>query len=107
MESDRDYNQRQLSLMQRRLEQYQAGAIKLSQLINDLESLNSVLRNPAEEWLSEFEPAWGVLEDVYASMLAEGRLTLNEDVEVPLIEKAVSRLSSLVRAQLTAESSSG
>jgi len=102
-DSDRDYNRRQLSLMQRRLEQYQAGAIKLSQLINDLEGLNSALLNPSEEWLSEFEPAWGALEDVYAAMLAEGRRTLSEGVDLPLIEKSIFRLSSLIQSQLAAE----
>ena len=101
-ESDRDYNQRQLGLMQRRLEQYRAGAIKLRQLIDDLEGLNSALLNPTQEWLSEFEPAWGILEDVYAVMLAEGRRALTEDIDVPLIEKSLSRLSALIESQLAA-----
>ena len=101
-DSDRDYNKRQLSLMQRRLEQYQAGAIKLRQLIDDLEGLNSALRNPTDEWLSEFEPAWGALEDVYAAMLAEGRSALSEDVDIPLVDKSVSRLSALIQSKLVA-----
>lgn len=99
-DTDRDYNLRQFSLMQRLLEQYQAGAIKLSQLINDLEGLNSALKDPAEDWLAEFEPAWGTLEDVYAAMLGEGRSTLSEDVDKPLIQRAVSRLLSLIQSQL-------
>ena len=103
IDSEQDYNRRQFRLMERLLEQYQAGEIKLSQLINDLEALNDALQNPTEEWLSEFEPAWGALEDVYAAMLAEGRSTLSEEVDRPLIEKSVSRLSSHIRSQLAAE----
>ena len=93
-DSDRNHNLLQFRLMQRLLEQYQAGAIKLRQLIDDLEALNAALRNPTEDWLSEFEPAWGALEDVYAAMLAEGRTSLNEDVDKPLIKRSVSRLLS-------------
>ena len=102
-DSNRDYNLRQFRLMERLLEQYQAGAIKLRQLINDLEALNAALRNPTEDWLSKFEPAWGALEDVYAAMLAEGRTTLNEAVDQPLIKRSVSRLLSNIQSQVAAE----
>lgn len=99
--TDRDYNQRQFRLMRRLIDQYQSGSIKLSQLISDLEALNSALKNPTEEWLSEFEPAWGAIEDVYAAMLAEGRTNLNDDVDKPLIQKSLSRLTSLLQSQIT------
>lgn len=99
-DSDRDYNRRQFRLMPRLIEQYQAGSIKLRQLIDGLEALNSALQNPGEDWLSEFEPAWGALEDVYAAMLGEGRSTLNEDVDEPLIERSLTRLTSLIQSRL-------
>ena len=47
--------------------------------------------------------AWGALEDAYAAMLAEGRRTLSEGVDIPLIEKSIFRLSSLIQSQLAAE----
>lgn len=99
-DSDRDYNQRQFRLMQRLIEQYQAGSIKLRQLIDGLEALNRALQNPTEDWLAEFEPAWGALEDVYAAMLAESRRDLNEDVDKPLIKRSLTRLASLLQSQL-------
>jgi len=89
--------------MRRLLEQYQAGAIKLRQLIDDLEGLNSALRNPTEDWLAGFEPSWGTLEDVYAAMLAEGRRELNEDVDKPLIKRSLARLAALIQSQLAEE----
>lgn len=94
-----DYNRRQFRLMLRRLEQYRAGALGLAQLVGDLEALGDALESPTESWRAEFEPAWGMLEDVHASLLVEGRTEPGETERV-LIERAVGRLTALLESEL-------
>lgn len=95
-----DYNLRQYRLMLARLGQYRAGSVGLAQLVNDLEALGAALDSPTEPWLAEFEPAWGMLEDVYASLLAEGRTAPGEP-EQRVIERALARLTSLIESEVT------
>ena len=94
-----EYNVRQYHLMLARLGQYRAGYLSLAQLVSDLEALGAALESPAQPWLAEFEPAWGMLEDVHASLLAEGRSQPGE-TERGLIERAVARLSSLIETEI-------
>ena len=93
------YNVRQYRLMLARLGQYSAGSLSLAQLVGDLEALGGALESPAEPWLAEFEPAWGMLEDVHASLLAEG-LSQPGETERGLIERAVARLTSLIETEI-------
>jgi Mg2+ and Co2+ transporter CorA len=95
-----EYNQRQYALMLRRIDQYRKEVITLGQLINDLEALNAALRTTSGSWTAKFEPAWGRLEEVYASMQSEGRSQLDE-VDSKLIEQSLSELTSLIQSEVS------
>lgn len=101
-EQEREYNQRQYHLMQRAVQQYESDAISLGQLVDTLEALNSALLSPSESWLSEFEPAWGKLEDVYAGLMDEGDRQF-DDIDRRLVGEAVIKLASLIQSKLVAE----
>ena len=98
-EPSSEYNLRQYRLMLTKLGQYRAGSFGLAQLVNDLEALGDALESPPESWRAEFEPAWGRLEDVHASLLAEGRSQPGE-LERELIEQSLSRLTSLIESEV-------
>ena len=100
--SGREYRIRQLRLMKHILEQYRAGEIELGELVDGLESLNAALWEPTDEWLSKFQPAWGTLEDVYASMRTEGQTRL-DDSSVNHVETSISQLDSLIRSEISHE----
>ncbi|MBI3653779.1 MAG: hypothetical protein HY231_22325 [Acidobacteria bacterium] len=99
IKSDDKYNLRQYELMLTMIQRYQGGLIKLPQLVDDLDALNTTLHNPSDSWLSEFEPAWGQLEDVLAFMLDEGRSQL-DDTEHKLIEDALIKLTLLIESNV-------
>jgi hypothetical protein len=101
-EFDEEYNFRQYKLMLKSIQDYQNAAIKLPQLIADLEALRSALHSPPESWLNDFDPAWGVLEEVHSVMLDEERQFFDE-VDRKLINDALARLTSVIQAQIASK----
>lgn len=97
--SEREYNLRQLRLMLGFIHEYQQESLTLRDLIRKLEALGDSLQKPSEPWLKMFQSAWGKLEDVYASMLDEGRTELDE-VDLRLIDEGVSQLLSLIQHEI-------
>lgn len=73
----------------------------LGPLVAELEALAGALRGPTRSWQEEFWPTWGVLEDVLAVMLNEGRAKPNR-LDRELIGKSVDRLTSLVESGVAA-----
>jgi len=85
--------------MQQFIEEYRAGLVGLGLLVDHLESLNAALEGPTTQWLENFEPAWGTLEEVYAGMRSEGQIEMNEN-EQQVVEQALAQLEFLIRSRL-------
>lgn len=90
-----DYDQRQYEQMLLILRSYQAGQLGLGRAIADLEALQSCLQVAQDAWKKSFQSEWGVLEDVYASMLDKGLDELPLDLQ-NLVNIAVTQLQGLV-----------
>src|SRR3546814_16581766 len=74
---EKEYNLRQLNLMQQRIHDFLEDKLELSCLINDLEALLNCMENVDKEWDSKFRNVWGILEDTYAFALHEDRNKLS------------------------------
>lgn len=98
-ESDREHDLRQYERMLKALQHYRAGSLDLPRLISNLEALRDSLQSASQPWLDQFDSAWGVLEDVHAVMLDEGRPDF-EDVDRTLVTEATARLEALVQSEL-------
>src|SRR3546814_2081927 len=86
-----DHDERQFSLMHRQIEDYEAGYLALSGLIGDLEFLHAALEQEDAKWDRRYLDQVGTLEECYAVMLYENRVTLN-DLETKLVAKAIEDL---------------
>ena len=64
-----DREQRQLALMQQRIDGFRAGRLSIGRVIADLEGLVSALEETTREWKHSFIEQWGVLETAYAVAL--------------------------------------
>ncbi|HBE32357.1 MAG TPA: hypothetical protein DD990_13765 [Cyanobacteria bacterium UBA11368] len=93
------YNQRQYQRIIEAIEAYEHKRIRLAQLISDLEALVESLENISYEWRSLLLSQWGMLEDVYAYTLDEGRTDLEEE-DISLISQALAELKELVKLQI-------
>lgn len=98
-EADIEYNKRQYRLILRKIDDYGRGAIKLGELVGDLDALRLALQNPSDHWLREFESAWGKLEDVFAVMLDESRSEFDA-IDTELISNALRDIRLLVDSKL-------
>lgn len=98
---DREYNWRQLALMQDAIGRYESGGLALGPLIEGLGALNSALNPPLEVFTQAFEPLWGQFEVVHAMMCDEGRFELNE-IDAALIREGIFKLRNLVSETLKA-----
>jgi len=88
-------DQRQIDLMRRRIDDFEAGHLPLAGLIGDLEFLLNALDEADRQWVENFDRAVMGLETVYATMLDEGRQSLNNR-EMQLIAEDVKTLKNLL-----------
>lgn len=94
-DSMESYNRRQYDLMLRSIDLFEGGSTTFPLLVANLESLLDALKQLALSWIENFQSRWGTLEDVYASMLDEGRSDLN-DLEHELVIRALADLKSMI-----------
>ena len=90
-----EYNYRQINLMKEIIVQYQVGAIRIDQLISDLESLLNCLENINEEWKNSFCTAWEELEILYAFALYENKKELTDE-EIKTVFNVIKKIESLI-----------
>jgi len=92
----REFELRQLSLMAKRLEQFQDRAIPISRAISDLEGLLWALEEfVPQQWFNNFQEQWGELEISYA--VAVTRPTAMPDATDPELRDATNEMLRLVR----------
>lgn len=101
MNNNAEYNQRQYQRIIELIHAYEHKQISLGQLIRKLEELFESLENIPLECRQLLLSKWGVLEDVYAYALDEGRTYL-EDEDIRLISNALTKIKDLVMPQIEA-----
>lgn len=90
-----EYNLRQISLMQTRINQYKEGEIRIDQLINDLQALLNCLEEIDENWKDSFLSAWSILEIVYAGALFDNKTNL-DDNDMLEVNRGLNELEILI-----------
>ncbi len=93
----KEYNLRQIQLMKQKIKDYLDGKIYIIWLINDLFSLAYQIKDPPEEFISNFMMLWSDLEIPYACADDEGRDYFTEQ-EKQRINEALIGISSLIRS---------
>ncbi len=93
-----DYDNRQLSQMSWRIEQFRRELVRLPALVNDLEALLGCLTFDDDAWRREFERAWGALEDFNA--LSAEVVQAPRPLESSVFRKALAKLENLIREKL-------
>jgi hypothetical protein len=66
------YDARQLTLMERRIAQFENGEVSRSALIDDLDALLSSLQSTWQPWKEAFKSEWWTLEQISAVALDRG-----------------------------------
>lgn len=94
-ESNFDYDQRQLNLMDEQLSQFESGKIDLQHVISGLKSLQNSLRTIDQHWKEKFTADWWTLEQVYAVSLDRKKTTLSPK-DSTLVKQAISNLKNLL-----------
>jgi hypothetical protein len=93
---------RQLEGMLTQLTAFDAGQIDVAGLISSLEALFNALDEASSSWRAAFRKHWGVLEEVYAVAVDEGRSPTTSP-ERHLITQATQDLKRLIRTTLESE----
>jgi hypothetical protein len=93
--NDKDYDQRQLELMQLQLDQFEAGTINLSHLITGLNALLASVQTLGKDWKEAFKSDWWTLEQVHAVALDRKKTALSSEDHL-LIKEAISHLRTLI-----------
>jgi hypothetical protein len=87
--------ERQLSLIDERLDAYRRRELSLRRLVEDLDALWNELRDSSDSWMSRFREHWWTLEQVNAVALDRGWVDdLPADHRV-LVDEAVDGLDFL------------
>ena len=98
MNNVNNLDQRQLILMQERIDLFEQNKINRGKLINDLRALLDNITTSTEKWREEFYDAWFTIEQVHAIALDRGGIHRIEDGEEIIIaslntmKKLISRL---------------
>ena len=95
---------RQLSLMQGTLDDFSRGNISIDAAVGTLKSLLWEIEDVDEEWRIEFHREWLKLEIEYASALSNKSPLPN--ATLPVLQEAVSQMSTMVITQLSRHSAS-
>ena len=77
----REYNLRQVRLMENKASAFMQQQISLRNLIDSLEALLSVLQNPAEEFVQQMQKWWSTLEIIYSVCLDQERSPSQNEAE--------------------------
>jgi hypothetical protein len=89
---------RQISLMKQRVDEFRRGDLYLGRLIADLEGLLAACELADEQWIDDFQSAWGGLEISYA--VALDRSTPVPDATVPTLSDDLHDLDKLIAAAM-------
>lgn len=92
-----EHDRRQYRLMLERLALYKDDKIGVQTLITDLESLVTSLDDISPNWKDKFYEWWGILEEVYAVALDEGRVPSSRE-DLDLIDQAVDDIERLIQS---------
>jgi hypothetical protein len=94
-------NQRQFTLMEEHISQYEKGCINIGSLIAGLESLLQCLEAIDAFWQNEFYRAWGILEEVHSVALhrieQDERLRLDMIIIEPNNQRLISEAIECIR----------
>jgi len=94
MENLNEYDQRQIFRMRRLLEGFDDGAVSFHDLVSSISFLISVLESDDTVFIEALRSQWGVLEEVRAVAMDEGRKELDE-LDEKLVRDAVGELRRL------------
>jgi len=98
-DSDVEYDERQLRLMEEAIAAYERGVADLSSLVAGLEALLGCLRRADAEWKDRFQREWGQLEDIYSVATYRGCKKLDAQAMKDL-GAAVKELKRLIGERL-------
>ena len=90
-----DRDKRQLSMMLEVMADYERGARKIGELVDDLEGLLNQLENIPSSWKQTFLTYWGELEDVRAALVQEEPYLSSEQAS-NIISEAIANLKYMV-----------
>jgi len=94
MTEDRDFRNRQRTLIRARISAYLDGKLTLNELANDLEALAIAVTNFNSDWHARYQKAWAALEEVNAVMLDEHRREPDAE-DRPILESSLHKLMEL------------
>ncbi|NBQ70046.1 MAG: hypothetical protein EBU46_14950 [Nitrosomonadaceae bacterium] len=95
-----EYNQRQLNLLKKFIDDYEKGNITLPLLISNIEGLLTALENFPPKQHNELVSKWGVLEEIHSICLDENNRPLNlyeKDTIDQVLLELQKLCSSLIR----------
>jgi hypothetical protein len=95
MNDEKAYNYRQIKLMKAKILFFHNKSIELFDIINDLESLLSHIKNPSAKWHTEFISWWANLESVYANAVYENK-TIFDLQDIQIINEAIKNIERLI-----------
>ena len=97
-----EFDKRQFDIMILKIKSFKEGYLPLSELINDLEALLSVLSFQDKSWNDTFRSYWWELEEVYSFMLEEEK-TIFTPEDKKIIDDAVQHLKKMIELKLDFE----
>ena len=96
MSDENEFNARHFLLMQETLLKFKkSDVLTLGTLVRRLDEINSILKNPGEQWDKQFIALWLPLELAYADTLEEARENLSASEE-EIIQTSIEKLSVMV-----------
>jgi hypothetical protein len=94
-----EYDLRQYNLMLDIVNRKITSMDGLSNTLNNLQSLVSVLEQIDENWLSRFKSQWWILEEIYAYYDSQGLHNLDVDI-LDRINKSRQQLCQLIASKI-------
>jgi hypothetical protein len=88
-------DRKQLESMRTSLDDFSAGTIDLSDLITNLEIMQSGLEDVSEDWRELFRVQWGILEEVYSVAVVREE-PIEGEANRRLILDAVNEMKRLI-----------
>ena len=94
-----EYDSRQLRLMRRKIDQFQADETNIGILIDDLRALLDVLEFVPYNWKTRFYEEWWHLEEIFAVALDRDYVSVMEESKKDISE-SVNKMKELISNQL-------